>query len=397
MAKMSNKQILDQIRATGSAEYQERVPEAMGVGGNVSKVFTQYPTMKNEFINTLTNKVIKTYFYSKVFNNPLRLLHKGNLEYGYSLEQLFVDMAEKKGFFENFDGGGDEVKDLVATKKPSVKQLYIERNFAYKYKVTISDAQLKTAFRSQDGLYQLVERVTSSLISGAYFDEFKDMKAIINAHAQGKFLDYDGATGKAVETDLTSSILPNGKTASLFVVGEHTTKEAQSKAISEAVRGLTGRLKFPSTKYNSAGVNQWNNPDELIFLTTPELNAQLDVNVLADAFNVSKAELNVRVLDLDELPQTVAVGKDAVAANKTFGYVHQGELGTGASKTAKVKVLGVLMDTDFLQAYDTLLETRSFENANNLSTNMFLHKQGIMSTCYFGNCIFLVESIPTVS
>ena len=197
MAKMSNKQILDQIRATGSAEYQERVPEAMGVGGNVSKVFTQYPTMKNEFINTLTNKVIKTYFYSKVFNNPLRLLHKGNLEYGYSLEQLFVDMAEKKGFFENFDNG-DEVKDLVATKKPSVKQLYIERNFAYKYKVTISDAQLKTAFRSQDGLYDLVERVTSSLISGAYFDEFKDMKAIINAHAQGKFLAYDSATGKAM-------------------------------------------------------------------------------------------------------------------------------------------------------------------------------------------------------
>ena len=115
MAKMSNKQILDQIRATGSAEYQERVPEAMGVGGNVSKVFTQYPTMKNEFINTLTNKVIKTYFYSKVFNNPLRLLHKGSLEYGYSLEQLFVDMADKKGFFENFDGG-DEIKDLVATK-----------------------------------------------------------------------------------------------------------------------------------------------------------------------------------------------------------------------------------------------------------------------------------------
>ena len=396
MAKMSNKQILDQIRATGSAEYQERVPEAMGVGGNVSKVFTQYPTMKNEFINTLTNKVIKTYFYSKVFNNPLRLLHKGNLEYGYSLEQLFVDMAEKKGFFENFDNG-DEVKDLVATKKPSVKQLYIERNFAYKYKVTISDAQLKTAFRSQDGLYQLVERVTSSLISGAYFDEFKDMKAIINAHAQGKFLAYDTVSGKAVETDLTTAVLPNGKTASLYVVGEHTTKEAQSKAISEAVRGLTGRLKFPSTKYNSAGVNQWNNPDELIFLTTPELNAQLDVNVLADAFNVSKADLNVRVLDLDELPQSVAVGKDAVSANKTFGYVHQGALGTGASKKANVKVLGVLMDTDFLQAYDTLLETRSFENANNLSTNMFLHKQGIMSTCYFGNCIFLVESIPSVS
>ena len=41
MAKMTNKQILDQIRATGSAEYQERVPEAMGVRSKVSKIFTQ--------------------------------------------------------------------------------------------------------------------------------------------------------------------------------------------------------------------------------------------------------------------------------------------------------------------------------------------------------------------
>ena len=60
MAKKSNAEILNQIRENASMEYQERVPEALGTGGNVSQVFTNYPTMKNEFLTALTNKMVKT-------------------------------------------------------------------------------------------------------------------------------------------------------------------------------------------------------------------------------------------------------------------------------------------------------------------------------------------------
>ena len=128
----TNAEILNTIRANASTEYQERVPEALGVGGNVSNVFSQYPTMKNEFLTALTNKIARTLFYSKVFDNPLKALHKGMLPYGYSLEQIFVNMAESKGFWEHWEKTGDEVKDLVGKQKPDIKLLYIERNFAYK-------------------------------------------------------------------------------------------------------------------------------------------------------------------------------------------------------------------------------------------------------------------------
>ena len=37
----TNAEILNTIRANASSEYQERVPEALGVGGNVSNVFNQ--------------------------------------------------------------------------------------------------------------------------------------------------------------------------------------------------------------------------------------------------------------------------------------------------------------------------------------------------------------------
>ena len=53
----TNAEILNTIRANASMEYQSRVPEALGIGGNVSQVFTQYPSMKNEFLNACVSVV----------------------------------------------------------------------------------------------------------------------------------------------------------------------------------------------------------------------------------------------------------------------------------------------------------------------------------------------------
>ena len=38
-------ELLNTIRDNASQAYQDRVPEALGVGGNVSNVFNNYPTM----------------------------------------------------------------------------------------------------------------------------------------------------------------------------------------------------------------------------------------------------------------------------------------------------------------------------------------------------------------
>ena len=389
----TNSEILNTIRANASMEYQSRVPEALGTGGNVSQVFTQYPSMKNEFLNALTNKIARTLFYSKVFENPLKALHKGMLPYGYSLEQIFVEMAEGKGFWEHWDASGAEVKDLVGMKKPSVKLLYIERNFALKYKATISDQQLRTAFQEQGGLSRLVEQVVSSIYSKAYFDEFNMMKEILSAHAQGKFLKYDASTGKHTKADLTNTALPNGKAGAVYVIGEYSTQEAKGKAISKAIRTLAGKMAFPTQNYNSANVNQWSERQNLIYITTPEEQAELDVEVLANAFNMDKADVNVRVIVVDELPTVFNVDSSTTPKRASYGQMSNPALSsTRDNRTCKCR--GILLDSDFLQVYDTLIETRTFDNGEGLYTNYFFHKQGIMSTCYFGQIVYLVDSIP---
>ena len=389
----TNAEILNTIRANASSEYQERVPEALGVGGNVSNVFNQYPTMKNEFLTALTNKIARTLFYSKVFDNPLKALHKGMLPYGYSLEQIFVNMAESKGFWEHWDASGDAVKDLVGMKKPDIKTLYIERNFAYKYKTTISDQQLRTAFTEQNGLSRLVEQVVSSVYSKAYFDEFNDMKRILKAHAQAMYLGYDSTSGKIAEKPLTNNILPSGKNGAIMVLGEYDTQEAKAKAISKGIRTVAGKMAFPTDNYNSAGVKQWSERQQLIYITTPEEQAELDVEVLANAFNMDKADVNVRVIVVDELPTLFNIETAKGTKQATYGTVLSCAL-TAARDNRTCKCRGILMDSDFIQAYDTLVESRTFDNGEGLYTNYFFHKQGIMSTCYFGQIVYLVDSVP---
>ena len=389
----TNAEILNTIRANASTEYQERVPEALGVGGNVSNVFSQYPTMKNEFLSALTNKIARTLFYSKVFDNPLKALHKGMLPYGFSLEQIFVNMAESKGFWQHWDASGDAVKDLVGMKKPNIKTLYIERNFAYKYKTTISDQQLRTAFTDQNGLSRLVEQVVSSVYSKAYFDEFNDMKHILSAHAKGMYLGYETTSGNPVERALSNTVLPGGKNEAIMVVGEHTSQEEKAKAISKAIRTVAGKMAFPSETYNSAGVKQWSERQQLIYITTPEEQAELDVEVLANAFNLDKADVNVRVIVVDELPTLFNVESAKSTKQDQYGTVLSCAL-SAARDNRTCKCRGILMDADFIQAYDTLIESRTFDNGEGLYTNYFFHKQGIMSTCYFGQIVYLVDSVP---
>ena len=368
MAK-TNQEILEQIESTSTAEYQARVSELGGLsrtGVEMMGLFDEYPTAKNEFINALTNKIIKSLFYAKVFENPLKMFHRGMLPYGSSIEHIFVEMAEKKGFKEHFNGSSNAEQDLISPSLPNVKVGYSTVNYQHKYKVSISDQQLKHAFTSEYGLSKLIGDIIASEVSGAYYDEYTDMRNLLKHVAQGQQY---GKTSTGLATPV--AIATSGEVAQplkTVVIGD---AEANPKLLAKQVRALSGRLKFPSTEYNMAGVKTFSNKEDLVLITTPEMVANLDVEVLANAFNVSKGEVSVRIVEVDELPSNF---KSTLS-------------GSATAKTC----YGILADKDFLQAYDTVNTTKTFDNGDQLTTNMFLHKHGIYSCCYFANAVALIK------
>lgn len=371
MAK-TNKEILNQLRDNASTEYQSNILEATDtVGLEVYQALNNYPTARNEFLNTLTNRVIKTVFFSKVFNNPLKMLHKGVLEFGTSVEQLFVEMAERRGFGENFTGNSTVEADLIRKQVADVKALYISKNYAYKYKVSISEEQLRGAFTNANGLSNLIDQLLASELNRAYVDEYEDMLSILHLSAKYK-KGVLGANGLKEEQALTAQEAKQG-----MAVVKLTSGKASD--IVKKIRALSGDLSFMSSAYNMAGVKTFSKPEDLVFITTPTVNAELDVDVMAHAFNVSSADIKQRIILVDRLPEATEVKTGAGGAES-------------ATSSSNHKVIGFLVDKEFIQAYDTVNTTKTFENGVELTTNVFLHKQGIMATCLFANCVCLIDA-----
>ena len=383
MKQVSNKDMLNAIRNEASAEYKERIPavandvEARGI---YDGHFKDYPSTKNEFIHTLMNKVVKSEFFSKVYENPLKMLKKGNLPFGTAVEELFVEAAKVKGFYrDGFDNPGtanvqDTAQELVGKKDVDVKALYVEKNFAYVFETSISDSQLKGAFLNQNGLSELVNQIVGSLLSGAEQQEFKDMKTILEAVSNAEYLK-PTSTGSTP----TKTTIPQDQGVlnclSYEVIGDLYAAEGPKK-LAKKLREMAGMLKFPSTEHNMAGVTTWSRPEDLVFITTPKIVAELDVEVLAQAFNVSSADVNTRIILVDKLPTQFKKGQIQ-----------------GAQTIQRPECYGILMDRDFIQVWDTVNETRQFENGRALMTNMFLHKQGILANCYFANAVAIMKDV----
>lgn len=358
MTKIENKDMLNAIRSESSVEYQNNIPMATGSNDlDVFRALETYPTAKNEFIGTLTNRIGKQIFFDKVFNNPYKMLHKGELPYGKTVEEMFVEMAEEKGFNDHFTGSSTNEGDLIGLVKPKVRVDYITQNFAYKFKTSISNQQIRGAFNDRFGLFELINRAVNSLLSASEYAEFRDMKKILTHETKdlvgGSSID-KGMVQRFYEEERTkiNAIIPLGAA----VTGTNLAKN---------VRMYSNKLTFPSNNYNLANVKTWTNKNDLVLFTTPEMQAEIDVNVLAFAFNVSSADVNVRTILVDDL---------------------------GATKEkAGNKIVAILADKDLIQAYDTINETSTFYNGERLATNYFAHKHGIMAGCTFANAVIFVE------
>ena len=338
---MDNVTFTNSIRTLASAEYQNRIPSA--TKSNllaVATMITDYPTAKNEFINVLTNQVVRTIFMDKLYNNPFKFFKKGSLPYGKSIEMVFVDLIKAKNWNERFNGESSDAGSLIG-KEPisNVKVKYISENFRHKYKITISDEQLKGAFRSRDGLSALVNRLVVAPLNSAEFDEYMIMKGLISKMNMAEA----SITGYAA-----------------------LAENEKAKQLTKVIKTYVGKMKFLSDNYNKGGVHTFSMPNELVILVTPETQAMLDVELLASAFHMDKAEVEGRLVLIDEFQKKNA-SQDKYEED--------------------TDCLAIVMDVNAVQFYESLNVSESFRNPEQLTTNMFFHRWGVAGACEFVNAL----------
>lgn len=320
--------MLNTIRANASQEYQDRIPEATQTNlSEVGAALLEDLNLANEFTSALMNKVAFTKVHDRIFKNPLSVLKKGSKPLADTVEEVFVNYAKA----ETFDPNGT---DLLARKLPDVKSIYHTMNRQDKYKVTISMEQLAKAFRSYGDLRNFYNNILNSLYNGDNYDEFVLFKNL-----------------------LTNAITKN-YVKTIEVADPCTSKENATEFI-KAIKTISGGMTFPSKEYNGYLTAQAKDktpittftevPDQLIIIDNAT-DVAIDVDVLANAFNLSKQEFLARKIKIDAFPDA--------------------------------NLRAMVIDKDFTQIYDDLYQMRRFENAEGLYENYILHHwQTISASC----------------
>lgn len=351
--------ILNTARQYASAEYRDLIPDVgLDANGNpdyksvvrVGETLFGSPNLLNEFVN-LINRIAMVVVKSMDFNNPLRFLKKGYLEFGESVEEIFVNIAKAHQFDPE-----NAPKIELANWAADVRSAFHVKNWSAQYRVSVSEDQLKYAFTSYDGVSGLMDRMIQSMYTGMEYDEYLLIKyMVIKAITHG-------------EVHVVTKNITNPPTA----------------AMAGTLRGMSNQLEFPSTEYNRAHVLNNTPRSRQVVIMDSEFAGMYDATVLAGLFNMDRATFDGRHLIIDSFTSF---------DNDRFAEFTQGQLEpiTEDELALMEKVRVFQADELWFQIYDYLIRFEAKRVASALRWNNFLTKQAGFSTSPYHNAIVYIE------
>lgn len=357
----STMDIMNVIRQNASYDYQQNVPVVAKATDipRVGEVIYGTPSFANQFINALVNRIALVRMQSATFNNPYSILKKGYLEFGETVEEIFVNIAK----VVDFDPAKAQEREYKRTF-PDVRSAFHTMNWRVMYPVTIQDEDLRMAFLNMDGVQNLIGKIVESVYTAAEYDEFLLFKyLLIKSVAHGKMYPINPFTEMPADA----------------------TNPQKWSAI--AFRSTSNLLPFMSNKFNEVGVLTTTPKDRQIIFMDAKYNATFDVDVLASAFNMDKADFMGRLFLIDSW---------STFDNERFNVIRENSDGleevTPAELNKMMGVSAVMIDENWFQIYDNNNKFTEKYSASGLYWNYFYHTWKTVSYSPFANAIYFTNS-----
>lgn len=352
--------ILNVIRQNASYDYQQAVPAVTQASDipKVGEVIYGTPAFANQFINALVNRIAAVRVQSATFNNPYSILKKGYIEFGETIEDIFVNIVKA------VDYSAEKAADREFKRSlPDVKSAFHTMNWRVMYPVTIQDEDLKLAFLSIDGVTDLIAKIVDQIYTAAEYDEFLLFKYLLIKSI---------SHGKMKPESIGSSTNLNDSAVKF--------------------RGISNVLPFMGSAYNEAGVKTNTPKDRQVIFMDAMFNAQYDVNVLAGAFNMDKADFIGRLFLIDNWTAFDNERFDVIRANSDgIEEVTADELALLAD------VKAVILDENWFQVYDNNNKFTEKYVASGLYWNYFYHTWKTVSSSPFANAVVFVTNAATIT
>lgn len=358
----SSVDILNAIRNNASINYKDYVPQATADSDSIREigaVIMDYPALQNEFLSALVNRIGRVILTSKSYDNPWAMFKKGMLEFGESIEEVFVNIA--KPF--QFDPQVAE-SNVFKREIPDVRSAFHIMNYQKFYKATISNDQLRQAFLSIDGITDLIAKIVDAMYTGANYDEFQTMKYMLAKHI------LNGLMNPVTIPDINT---------------------ANMNSIVSTIKGVSNKFTFLNSKNNLAGVMNHTPKQEQYLLVNSQFDATMNVEVLASAFNMDKAEFDGHHVLVDSFGDLDIERLNILFADDpTYTGISESQL------KALDDIPCVLVDEDWFMIFDNYQNFTEQYNGEGLYWNYWYHVWKTFSVSPFSNNAVFVVGTPAV-
>lgn len=345
---------LREMSVSGSSIYHQYIPiidENTAISTLAEPILT-VPAVANDFMSMLVNRIVYTQFETKLYNNPLKILEGDRIPLGYAGQEIFTNRAKGRKYNVNDFAG------LLQKYEADTKVQYMTLNSDLQYPVTVTRHDLKKAFTSWADLDRFIDQLSNSLYNGAYIDEFRFTKNLV-----GSAYSYGGVRVQTVSV---------------------ISSEATAKAFVKAARNLFLGFQVPSTSYNAwaqAGgygdpITTWSNPEDIVILIRNDVRTEIDVDVLAAAFNMDKATLLGNMLAVDN-----------------FDVIDD----EGVKRFDGSAILCMIADKSWFRIKQQDMYLDEFYNANNRTWQYYLNVTKMYQYSLFANAVVLATALPTIT
>lgn len=356
----SSVDILNAIRNNASVNYRDYVPAARQTPESVREIgsiLMDYEPLRNEFVSALINRIGAVLLESKTYENPWSVFKRGRLEFGETVEVIFTNIGKA----HNYDAAVAENK-VFQREIPDIRTAFGSLNYQQFYKDTIQQEDLKQAFLSWDGVTSLIANIVDAMYTADQTDEFLTMKYML------------------------AKAMLNGHITAVEISSNDT------KGTVSTVKGVSNKMTFQNSKYNRAGVITHTKKDDQYIIVNSDFDAIMDVEVLAAAFNMSKAEFMGHRILVDSFGEF-----DDARLAELFKNNPNYEPLTADEKAALDVIPAVMVEKNWFLIYDKLFQFTEQYNGEGLYWNYWLHDWKIFAISPFAQAALFVPGEPGVT
>ena len=257
---------------------------------------SNYQAVQESFFGLL-KQIAYVATVTRLFDNPLAQLEGENIPLGWAGEETYINPVQGRNFDVNDFAG------ILQKYEADVKVQYLTVNMDVQYPVTLTRDKIRQAFNSWRDLEEFINGIVNALYNGAYINMFQFTK------------------------DLVAAAFSANKAA--YIKVSAVTNESTGKAMIKKLRELYTLFQMPSSDFNAwkkvggAGkpITTWCAPEDIVLIIRADIMAAVDVDVLAAAFNMDKADFIGRVITVDNFDTYTDDGTKIYDGSDIYGII----------------------------------------------------------------------------